>query len=56
MGIPCGGQVHHNQTVGATAEWKNAQKNAKKNMISETMNNFIPKRKPARTLYVWLPW
>jgi hypothetical protein len=32
--------------AGDKLEWKKAQKNAKKNMISETMNKIIPERRP----------
>jgi len=34
---------------------KKAQKKAKKNIISETINNTIPSRKPLRTACVWCP-
>jgi hypothetical protein len=40
--IPIGGQTPPISTVGPNDEWKNAQKNEKKNIISETMNNNIP--------------
>jgi hypothetical protein len=33
-------------------EWKKAQKKAKKNIISETINKIIPERKPACTIFV----
>jgi hypothetical protein len=39
--------------TGAKLEWKKAQKNAKKNITSETINNNIPKRSPICTKEVW---
>jgi len=39
--IPFGGQIAPISTTGAKAEAKKAQKNAKKNMTSETINNII---------------
>lgn len=40
--ICSGGQIEPISTVGAKLEWKNAQKNAKKNITSETINKIIP--------------
>jgi len=40
--IPFGGQTDPISITGAKAAAKNAQKKAKKNIISETMNNNIP--------------
>jgi hypothetical protein len=40
--IPFGGQIEPISIVGAKAAAKNAQKKAKKNIISETINNNIP--------------
>ncbi len=54
--IPGGGQVHEIWGVGASLLWKNAQKNAKKNMISEMMNRIIPNLRPLSTRVVWWPW
>jgi hypothetical protein len=50
--IPVGGQQHPNSGVGARLLWKNAQKNAKKNITSDVMNKIIPHRKPAITYEV----
>jgi hypothetical protein len=47
--IPIGGQIPPNSTLGATLEWKNAQKKAKKNIISETIKRTTPIRKPRKT-------
>jgi len=40
--IPFGGQIAPISITGANAAAKKAQKKAKKNIISETMNNSIP--------------
>jgi len=40
--IPFGGQILPISIVGARLAAKNAQKKAKKNMISETMKSIIP--------------
>jgi hypothetical protein len=40
--IPAGGHTPPISIEGNTLEWKNAQKNAKKNITSETINNNIP--------------
>jgi len=53
--IPVGGHVHPNSMVGASLLWKKAQKKAKKNKISETINRIIPHRNPPTTLEVWKP-
>lgn len=47
--------VNHNpiQWQGNNSHEKKAQKNPKKSMISEAINNRKPKRKPARTTKVW---
>jgi len=55
VSIPFGGQIAPIVTAGATLLWKNAQKNAKKNITSEVINNTIPKRKPFCTARVWCP-
>lgn len=41
--------------VGDNALWKNAQKIAKKNNASETMNKPTPMLRPLCTAKVWLP-
>lgn len=51
-----GGQTQPIATAGDKLTWKNAQKNAKKNITSETINNAIPQRNPLRTTCVWCPW
>jgi hypothetical protein len=40
--MPLGGHIEPISIVGANAAAKNAQKKAKKNIISETINNNIP--------------
>jgi hypothetical protein len=40
--ILLGGQIAPISTVGAKEEWKKAQKKAKKDMISNTINKIIP--------------
>jgi hypothetical protein len=40
--IPFGGQIEPISITGANAAAKNAQKKAKKNIISETMNKITP--------------
>jgi hypothetical protein len=40
--IPCGGQTVPISIVGTKLEWKNAQKNAIKNSISDIMNKTTP--------------
>jgi len=42
VSIPLGGQIEPISITGAKAAAKNAQKKAKKNIISETINNNIP--------------
>jgi hypothetical protein len=44
--IACGGQIEPISIVGAKLEWKKAQKNAKKNITSDTINNNIPYLNP----------
>jgi hypothetical protein len=44
--IPFGGQIAPISITGAKAAAKKAQKKAKKNMTSETMNKITPYRKP----------
>jgi len=42
VSIPLGGQMFPISTVGAILAAKNAQKKAKKNITSETMNRITP--------------
>jgi len=42
MLIPNGGQTPPRSTFGAMLAWKKAQKNAKKNITSETINSITP--------------
>jgi len=44
--IKAGGQTPPITILGLKLEWKNAQKKAKKNIISETINKIIPILKP----------
>ncbi len=53
--IPVGGQQQPNSGVGARLLWKKAQKKAKKNITSETINRIIPHRSPLVTYDVWWP-
>lgn len=47
--MPTGGHVQPTSGVGASALWKKAQKNAKKNITSERINKTIPVRSPCAT-------
>lgn len=53
--IPLGGHIEPISIDGARLLWKNAQKNAKKNSISETINKITPYRNPFWTAPVWCP-
>lgn len=53
--IPVGGQIEPTSTLGLKAEWKKAQKNAKKKNTSEQINKSIPIRMPLSTFAVCLP-
>lgn len=53
--IPAGGHAVPNSTVGASAEWKYAQKIDTKKKISLTMNNATPRLRPFCTANVWFP-
>jgi hypothetical protein len=44
--IPIGGHTPPISIVGPNELWKNAQKNEKKNITSETINNNIPCLRP----------
>lgn len=54
--IPGGGHVQEICGVGARLLWKNLQKNAKKNIISDKIKRIIPNFRPFRTRDVWRPW
>lgn len=54
--IPFGGHNCPISGVGAREEWKYAQKNDKKNIISEIINKIIPIRSPRYTFFVCMPW
>lgn len=51
--IPSGGQTAPIQIEGDADKWKNAQKKAKKNIISDTMKSWKPKRNDLYTCIVW---
>jgi len=53
--VPFGGQTHPIKIEGAKLKWKKAQKKAKKNKTSDTINNIIPSFKPCWTIFVWYP-
>lgn len=53
--IPRGGHNCPISTLGESEEWKYAQKNEKKNKISEIINKIIPIRIPLWTYIVWWP-
>jgi hypothetical protein len=55
VAIPTGGQTHPISTTGFKLEWKNAQKKAKNNIISETIKRTTPKRRPFRIPAVYCP-
>ena len=54
--IPIGGQILPIQIEGASEQWKNPQKNEKKNITSEVIKSTIPIFNPDWTFLVWLPW
>jgi N-glycosylase/DNA lyase len=47
--IPKGGHIPPIHIDGDKALWKNAQKKEKKNITSDTINNFIPSFNPFLT-------
>lgn len=51
--VPKGGHTLPIAVEGTRLRWKNAQKNAKKNITSETINRIIPRRRPFCTFRVW---
>jgi hypothetical protein len=53
--IPAGGQCAPSSTVGASAEWKYAQKMLIKKKTSLTMNRATPRLSPFCTANVWCP-
>lgn len=53
--IPSGGNTEPTSTEGHNAEWKNAQKKPKNNIISEITKRINPVRNPIRTTKVWYP-
>ena len=53
--IPEGGHWIPNSIVGDKELWKNVQKIARKNNVSEIINKAIPIYKPLWTARVWLP-
>jgi len=53
--IPTGGQTAPNAIDGDKLPWKNAQKNGKNNIASDTKNKTIPYFNAAWTRAVWLP-
>ena len=53
--IPCGGHIPPIHIEGERLKWKKAQKNAKKNIISEVINKSIPNNILCCTLKVWWP-
>lgn len=55
VSIPFGGHIQPIWTAGTKLEWKKAQKKAKKNIASETINKTIPKDSPFCTAAVWCP-
>ena len=50
---PFGGHMQPNSGVGAKLLWKYAQKKAKKNIISDVINNNMPICMPFITFDVW---
>jgi len=51
-----GGHIIPKIMAGDKLEWKNAQKNPAKNIISEPENKIKPIFNPFWTIIVWLPW
>ena len=52
---PAGGHCNPISIEGARLLWKKAQKNEKKNKISEVINKIIPHRNPFDTMWVCSP-
>ena len=50
--IPWGGHIIPSSMVGASLEWKKAQKKEKKNNTSEVINRIMPHRIPLATFSV----
>lgn len=56
VSIPDGGHINPSSTLGEILLWKNAQKNLKKNMISEMINIIILNFKSFIVVKEWFPW
>jgi hypothetical protein len=54
--IPVGGHNLPTSILGARLMWKKAQKNDRKNMISDVMNKIIPSFRLFITTVGWYPW
>jgi hypothetical protein len=52
---PVGGHRHPKSYVGESLLWKNVQKKATKNIISDIIKRIIPHSIPRWTLVVWFP-
>ena len=50
---PLGGHIEPISIAGDKLLWKKAQKKAKKNKISDTINKIVPKRRPIWTIPVY---
>ena len=53
--MPTGGQTQPILIAGLRLQWKKPQKNEKKNITSEAINNIIPNFIPFCTLKLWCP-
>lgn len=53
--IAFGGHSCPSSIVGEILLWKNAQKNATKNKISDVINSSMPSCSPLFTFFVWFP-
>jgi len=54
--IPIGGHIKPNSTFGEILLWKNAQKNLKKNIISEVINIIMLNFNNFIVVSEWFPW
>lgn len=54
--IPIGGQITPNSIFGEILLWKKAQKNLRKNMISDRINMIILNFSKSIVGLVWCPW
>jgi len=50
--MPTGGHCAPSSTLGASLEWKKAQKKERKKKTSEVINNIIPHWSPLTTMSV----